>query len=79
MRDEQGEKRNEIVRFRNCETEFFQKSFEVLFSGLLAVKALFVMKWFGASCDGGGQPEVAFGFANPLPRCSFHREPCPWS
>ena len=39
MRDEQGQQRNEIVRFRNCETEFFQKSFEVLFSGLLTVEA----------------------------------------
>ena len=78
MRLEQREKRDEIVRFRNCETEFFQKAFEVLFSGLLAMKALFVMKRLSPAGDRHGELIVAFGFSHPFPRGPFHREPCPW-
>jgi len=79
MRDQERQERNEVVRFRNREAEFFQKSFEVLFGALLTVKALFVMKWFGSPSEDGGDLEVAFGFSHPLPCGPFHRESCPWS
>ena len=79
MRDQQGQKRNENVRFRNRETEFFQKGFKVLFGGLLTMKALFVMKRLSPAGDRRGELIVALGFSHAFPRGPFHREPCPWS
>ena len=79
VRGQKREKVLEQVDSPERQSKFYQQSFEILFGGLLAVKTLFVMKWFVSSGDGGSELEVAFGFANPLSRDSFHKELCLWS
>ena len=78
VRDQKRQNCHEIVRFWHAESEFFQKSLEIFLGGLLAVKTLFIVKWLASPSDDRGEPEVAFGFANPRPSASFHRELCPW-
>ena len=76
VRGQKREKVFEQVDSPERQSELYQQSFEILFGGLLTVKALFVMKWFVSSGDGGGELEVAFGFANPSARRPFHRGSC---
>lgn len=80
-REQNSQKCNEVVRLWHGLTEFLQdqERFEELLGGLLAVEAPFIVKRFTAPSDFCGQCVVAFGFADPRPRGSFHTEPCPWS
>jgi hypothetical protein len=73
VRRQQRQNVLEQMRPGHGQAGFLKQSLEILFSGLLAMKALSVMKGFRPPGDGGGELEITFGFADPLPRGSFHR------
>ena len=79
MRHDERQKRRENVRLGDGHAELLQDGFQVLFGGLLTMKAQLIMKRLAAARDGGGELEVAFCFSHPLARGPFHRGPCPWS
>jgi hypothetical protein len=78
MRDQQGQKFDEIVGSWNRLPELLEQCFEVFLSGLLTVKTALVMERLVIWDVPDREPIVGLGFSHPLPRQPFHRESYPW-
>src|SRR4051794_22984023 len=79
MRDQQRQQRNQVVRLRDRESEFFQKSLEILLRALLAVKADDIMERIASALQHFGGDVIRLGLAYPLAGRPFHTVPCPWT
>ncbi len=77
VRDQQGQKSNEIVGSRRRQADFHQQGFEIFLGALLAVEATRVRKGIGSAPDLVSGAIIGFGLSDPFARHFFHKGPGP--
>jgi hypothetical protein len=76
-RQKTAEQPFQVVRFFNRQAEFFRESFQILFGGLLPVKAKLVIESIVITSQFFDELIVVLGLSHPLARAFFHTGPCP--